>query len=65
MTTITLTKEECAFLAELLDTACREKHAEVRRTEFSSALHDQLQGHERLLRGLLEKVKAADVACQT
>jgi len=65
MTTINLTKDECAFLAQLLETASSDKHAEVRRTEFSSALHDQLQGQERLLRGLLEKVKAADVACTT
>lgn len=64
MNAIDLTKDECALLAQVLDTACREKHGELRRTEFSSALHEQLQGQERLLRGLLEKVHAAGAACR-
>ena len=64
MTTIILTDEERAYLVDLIDTTAREKHAEVRRTEFSSALHDHLRREEVLLRGLLEKLHAACAACQ-
>ena len=64
MTTINLTDEERAYLVDLLDTTAREKHAEVRRTEFSSSLHDQLRHEETLLRGLLEKLQAVCAACQ-
>ena len=65
MITITLTDEEREYLIELLDTAWRDKHAEVRRTEFSSALHDQLRRNEHLLHGLLEKVQATAAASRT
>jgi hypothetical protein len=58
----TLTEEERKYLVALLDSVHREKHGEVRRTEFSSALHDQLRGEENLLRGLLEKLQAT--ACK-
>ena len=65
MTTIPLTNEERGYLVGLLDIAYREKHAELRRTEFSSTLHDQLRYEERLLKGLLDKVQAATTTCQT
>lgn len=62
MATVTLTDEERDYLIDLLDTAWRDKHAEVRRTEFSSALHDQLRHNENLLHGLFEKVRATTAA---
>jgi hypothetical protein len=65
MTTITLTDDEREYLVDLLETACLEKHAEVRRTEFSSSLHDRLRHEETLLRRLVEKLQAAAGACQT
>lgn len=52
-----LTSEERDYLVELLNTAITEKHAEVRRTEFSSGLHAQLQREEKLLRGLVERLQ--------
>lgn len=64
MFTLMLTDEERDYLTDLLDTAWRDKHAEVRRTEFSSALHDQLRRNENLLHGLLEKVQATAAASQ-
>jgi hypothetical protein len=60
---LTFSDEERKYLAALLDSAFREKHAEVRRTEFSSSLHDQLRHEENLLRGLLERLRAAEAAC--
>ncbi|HWB12632.1 MAG TPA: hypothetical protein VG826_25630 [Pirellulales bacterium] len=59
----TFTDEERKYLAALLDSVYRDKHAEVRRTEFSSSLHDQLRREEILLRGLLEKLQAGEAAC--
>jgi hypothetical protein len=58
-----VTDDERKYLVALLDTECREKHAEVRRTEFSSTLHDQLRREENLVRGLLEKLQGADSKC--
>jgi hypothetical protein len=58
------TDEEQKYLAALLDAVHREKHGEVRRTEFSSTLHDQLRHEENLLRGLLEKLQATEAACK-
>ena len=65
MIAVTLTNEERDYLVDLLDTVRRDKHAEVRRTEFSSSLHEQLKHEETRLRGIVEKLQAAGEACQT
>jgi hypothetical protein len=57
---ITLTDEERRYLVDLLDTLRSDKHAEVRRTEFSSSLHDDLRREEHLLGALLAKVQASE-----
>lgn len=65
MIAVTLTNEERDYLVDLLDTVRRDKHAEVRRTEFSSSLHDELKREENRLRGIVEKLQGAGAACQT
>lgn len=60
---ITLTDEERRYLIDLLDTLHHEKHAEVRRTEFSSRLHDELRHEEKLLQDLLAKVRQVETQC--
>lgn len=61
-TQVTMTEEERRYLVALLDAVCRDKHVEIRRTEFSSSLHDALRHEENLLRALLEKLQATEPA---
>jgi hypothetical protein len=56
-----LTSQERDFLVNLLDSTLIEKHAETRRTEFSSQLHDQLWNEETQLRQLLERLREPEL----
>ena len=49
------------LLSQLLHSALGDKRVEVRRTEFSSSLHDELQAEERQMRGLLDKLEKLPV----
>ncbi len=53
---ITLSEAERDLLSRMLETALSDKRVEVRRTEFSSKMHDELRGEEELIRQLREKL---------
>ncbi len=60
-TQLQLSPSEHEFLAGLLTAALSDKRVEVRRTEFSSKMHDELQEEEALIRRLIEKLGESQV----
>ncbi len=58
--TLGLTEEERASLLMLLEETLRETHAEARRTE-APAYQEQVHRQERLLRGLIAKLRQRPV----
>lgn len=55
-TQLQLSPSEREFLVGLLTAALSDKRVEVRRTEFSSKMHDELQEEGALIRRLLERL---------
>ena len=55
-TQLSLSAAERELLQHLLTSTLSEKRVEVRRTEFSSKMHDELQQEEAVIRDLLEKL---------
>jgi hypothetical protein len=55
---LTLSDAERDLLVDLLHATIGDKRVEVRRTEFSAELHNQLRSEEELLRRVLEKLTA-------
>jgi hypothetical protein len=55
--TIELTAEELALLRELLESAQKDLHVEIRRTE-TSAVKEEMRGRDALISSLLERTGA-------
>jgi hypothetical protein len=54
---LTLTAEERAFLLRLLEAVLGETRVEVHHTHFSPEFREQVLREEKMVRGLLEKVR--------
>ena len=53
---VTLSETERDLLSRLLNAALSDKRVEVRRTEFSSKMHDELHAEEEQIRQLIAKL---------
>ena len=58
---VELTAEELALVTELLESAQKELHVEIRRTE-TSTVKEEMRGRDALISSLLERLGAPGTA---